>query len=133
MLVLYIAPQFETCLGQKHIRFSVNDVEFHTPNVALSGARQRVRLNKMLGDARELATKTHRLRVRACAHANSRIPHRLVLAKGGCAASGPNASISLAGGMTGCLGAERSGRSANHDQSGAQRKVDVILTFCKIL
>jgi len=74
-------------------------------NVALSGAHQRVRLNKMLGDARELATKTHRLRVRASAHANSSIPHRLVLAKGGCAASGPKASISLAGGMTGCLGA----------------------------
>jgi len=75
-------------------------------NVALSGARQRVRLNKMLGDARELAAKTHRLRVRASAHANSSIPHRLALAKEGRAASGPNASISQAASMTGCLGAE---------------------------
>jgi len=76
------------------------------PNVALSGARQRVRLNKMLGDARELAAKTHRLRVRASAHANSSIPHRLALAKEGRAASGPNASISQAASMAGCLGAE---------------------------
>jgi hypothetical protein len=90
-------------------------------NVALSGARQRVRLNKMLGDARELAAKTRRLRDRASAHANRSIPHRLTLAKGGRAVSGPNASISQTAGMTGCLGAERSGRSASHDQSGAQR------------
>jgi hypothetical protein len=55
------------------------------------------------------------LRIRVSARANSSIPHRLVLAEGAGAASGPNATDSREGRTVG-TSAKRRERSAHHVQ-----------------